>query len=394
MGLLKKFLNWCPRPRKHEPTLLTTLAATLHLRNSVKNPRLSPIFEGLISFIISLPLFYTGILIAECIVAGSSQGPVTMIANPLIFALFIPVFIGVWVTVDSFLVKMNKRGGKVLLSAIFLPIIFSSGIAAGLHNGIFDSIKLSGDSVIDLYYCTAWFNIINNGLTDVHISKIEIGNLTCDLSYQNSFLWDLKRGENASLALYYAHERYLWGAILGRHIPYNTIGTGFSSNLEITPTTFREGKYSVVIYTDSITPYRFEVEAIFSRSEEIYGFNASIINLGNGRVGDQDYCLPDIWFNFDMALNSKAYIYSVDIGNVTITLDPPLLIGGYDPLKDFSLYLYPNFIEIYGLSDHATPSVPLNMPVFRVGETYNVTIRTMANNKYMTSITMIKDWGF
>lgn len=395
MGLRKRLLNWCPRPRKHEPTLLTTLTATLHLHNSVKNSHLSSIFEGLISFIISLPLFYTGILIAECIVAGSSLSPVVIIANPMIFALFIPIFIGVWVAVDSLLMKMNKKGGKVLLSSIFLLIIFPSGIAAGLHNGLFDSIKLSGDSVIDLYYCTAWLNIINNGLTDVHISRVEIGDLICDLSYQYSFLWmwDLKRGEDVSLAIFYAHETYLWGGTLGRDTPYDA-GTGFSSNLEITPTTFREGKYPVVVYTDGMTPYRFEVEARFSRSEEIYGFNASIINLGKGRVGDQNYCLPDIWFNFDMALNSKAYIYSVDIGNLTIKLDPPLLVPDYGLYRDFSLYLNPYHITIYGPSTDAIPSQQLDLPIFRVGETYNVIVRTMANHNYTKLITMIEHWGF
>jgi len=347
----------------------------------------------IISFLFSLSVFYALMLIVETLVSGSSTGSLAIITgNPLLFLFFIPIFIGVWVGVDSFLMRIRKMGNKVLIFGFFSLIIVPLGIVAGLHNGLFDSIKLLEPSGMDLYNCWVLLNIKNNGLTDVQISKIEIGDLVCDISSQ----WyndNLKRDRNGTLFIYYAHEGFMWESIWGWHNPYHTTGR-FHSNLEITPATFAEGKIPVVFHTDGLLTCRFEIEARFSKSEEIHGFNVSIINLGQGKVEDQNYCLPDMSFNFDMAPSSKAYIYSVDIGNLTIKLGPPLLIPDYGFHRDFSLYLNPDHITVYGPSTDAIPSQPLSLPVFRVGETYDVTIRTMANNNYKTSITMMEDWGF
>lgn len=345
---------------------------------------------SLTSFMLSLVLFYSVVSIFVYIISGSS---LDIGAYPIAFLFCVPFFGLLWAFIHILLLKIKEKGSRILLFAVSLLLIVPASFAAGFNYGAFDSVMLLEDSVIDLSSCTAWLHIKNNGLTDVQIAKIEIGDLICDVSIQYSFLWrmTLKRGETATLGIYYAHRRFLWGAILDMHTPYDA-PVGFDLNLEITPTTFTKGKFPVVIHTDSIIPYRFEIEAKFLKPEEIYGVQAKIINLGQERVGEIDYCLPDIEFAFEMAPSSMAFIYSVDIGNLTIKLNPPMLIRGYQPYNDFALYFYTELdhISVYGPSTDAIPSQPITLPIFKIGETYNVTIRTMANNNYTTSLTMVQ----
>ena len=389
MGIRRRLLNYCPRPKKRVSRFFAKLATSLRIPRfkSLRMPKVHLLF-GLTSFIVSLILFYSGTFILNCLMIGSCLDIGAYIGSPLAWLFSIPLFVLLWAVTHELLLEIRKKGSKVLLFVVSFLIIAPASFTAGLNYGIFDSITLLEDSVIDLSHCTAWLNIKNNGLTDVQISKIEIGNLICNVSKQYSYLWrkNLKRGKTATLGIYYARRSFQWGAILGRNPPYGAYR--FGSSLEITPTTFTEGKYPVVIHTDGIIAYRFEIEARLSRPEEIYGFQAKIYNLGEERIGDQNYCLPDIEFRFEMVPLSVAFIYSVAIGNLTIKFSPPILVQRYEFYNDFDLRLFTDRIYVNGSPTTAIPSQPLNMPIFRVGETYNVTVRTMVNNNYTTSITM------
>jgi hypothetical protein len=288
--------------------------------------------------------------------------------------------------------SVETKRGKLTWAAAMMLVIVLPGVTAGLRLGVFDSIKLSDDSVIDLYYCTAWFNITNVGLTDVKIVKIAVGDLICPLTIQYAELVapNIKRGESMWLSIYYAHESFFFGGRLGLDTPEDA-PVEFHSNLEVTPTTFTPGKYPVTVYTDKMIPHKFEVEARFSKTEEIQGLQARVYNLGDSRIGVPGYCLPDIAFTLKMSQYSIAYIYSIDIGNLILKLTPPMILKEHNYFDYFSLVLDINYIWVNGHgSPKAIPNQLLSTPIFKVGETYLVTIRTMANNNYTTTITMIE----
>ena len=391
MGIRKKLLDWCPRPKKQVSKLLTKLAILLHFRKSTKTSRLLSYIASLVfplfSLSVSLILFYLGTIIFGYIVYGSYLGPERVVFQSIFSFLFlIPVFLGLWVVFSSFLERMRKKGSQVLLFSILSIILIPAGIVGALDNGLFDSITLLEQSGIDLYNCRVSFNIKNNGLTDVQISTIEIGNVTF---YFGKF--GLERGKNATLALSYGSETFDYWINVGGLKYWGT--SGLSANCEITPITFIEGRrYPVVVRTEDLAKCGCEVEAGFSKTEEIFGIEVYAC-LEERTLGNQTYYLPYIWVDLDMALDSVTYIHSIDIGNLTIWFDPPICMltehsGHYQ--KDFSLSFYPDHVNVYSGYPpvNAIPNQSLNVPIFEAGETYNITIRTMMNNNYTTSITM------
>jgi hypothetical protein len=183
---------------------------------------------------------------------------------------------------------------------------------------------------------------------------------------------------------------YLDGAFAwGGYVPsYPEIG--FRPNSEVTPTTFVPGKYPVIIYTEKMLPHRFEVEAKFSKTEAIHGFKALVSgNLGEWRVGNQGYCLPDVIFILEMGQDSITYIYSIDIGNLSLKFAPPVL--RYTDRNDLLLiFEFGDYVQFSTFFTEVIPNQPLTVPIFRIGETYMVTMQTIANNIYTTLITMTK----
>lgn len=340
-------------------------------------------------FAVSSLLFYNGILLFVNFMTNGSLDMKFFFSNPLLLLLSIPIFIGIWAVVDSLLRAARKKGTKVILSIFSILIIIPAAFSASLNYGILDSLTLLNDSVIDLSSCTAMLHLRNNGLTEMQVLSVEIGKLLCNVS---SYPWlgIIKPGESEILHIYYAYRQFVWG--LDRFSQYPS-GPQYDSNLEISPTTFEEGKIPVVIHTDGVLSYRFEVEAKFSNPEEICGFQVEIFNLHNESDVSQNCYLPDMTFTFNMSQQSIALIHSLEIGNLTLQLIPPPIVCEPEPYNYFAISLSSS----YGVWVNAFPSEStrvaianqaLDVPIFKLGETYNLTVRTMANNNYTTQIKM------
>lgn len=372
MGIRKRLWDWCQKPKKQDSHFLARLAIWFHFPK-VRIPQVSlPL--NLISFLASLPLTYAGTDFFYCLITGRY---IDLRDQFVILVLFwIPFFFAIsWIVTDFTLSKLKREGRKVLLFSTLLLIIVPAGLAAGLNNGVFDHIIIE-DSVLDLYNCKAVLNVRNIGLTDIRIKKIEIGDLVCDFSSKQDIFNEpyLKRGEYKAIVIYYANELYEGGS--------------FDSNLNVTPTTFREGKYPVVIHIDGITAYKSEIEAKFSKKEEIYGVRgeSSLYML------ERSYWLPRIKLTFKMAPESIVSIYSITIGNLTLTFKHPVYAYGDENTDQNSITLYPDYGHYYTWGIHhehfeyAFPNQPLDSQIFKDGETYSLTVRTMANNNYTGTI--------
>lgn len=392
MNLFQKLWYYCPKPLKRRSHFFMRLAITLHL------PRLDRLARttrtlGLVSLLISVSLFYFGTVSFATLATGVLSDIRVYLRNPLHFLLSAPIFIGIWTSVHSILSVGQKKGSKVLIFAILMLIIVPSGFAISLASGLLDSITLSGNSVLDLYQCTAFLNIENTGLKDVQITRITIGNFVCNLPRPHSS-WDksftLDRWKSNTLEIFYTLRGAGWGTF--SIDPFYSPTDVYVSNEDVTPTTFHEGVYPLEIQTQGLKTFRFEIVAEFSKREEIRGIRAGVINLGNRRAREQGYCIPDIGITLDMPPHRIAFVYSVDIGNLTLTFRHPLIVG-YNGFMLFDLYYSfrgENYYYEGGSYEKAIPNQDLSLPLFKVGETYNLTLRTMENNNYTASITMTK----
>lgn len=344
----------------------------------------------IISFGISLLLFYNATLLLINYMNKGSLDMMFFFGNPILLLLSIPVLICIWTAVGALLKKIVKSGIRVILIISVLLIIIPAVFSTSLNYGILDSVELLEDSVIDLSYCTAMLHIKNNGLTEVHVLSVEIGKLICDFS---SYPWlgTVKPGESEVLHVYYAYKQFVWG--LDQFSPYPS-GPQYNSNLQISPTTFKEGKIPVIIHTDGVLSYKFDVEAKFSKPEEIYDFQVNIFNLNKESDDSLNCYLPDMTLIFNMSQDAVALVYFVKIGNLTLQLIYPPMVQGYECCNHFSISLDPDYhIWVNGWPAGQTMGVisnhPINVPIFEIGKTYTVVVQTMANNNYTTQIKMV-----
>lgn len=390
MGILKIIWNYCPRPIKRRRQFFAKIAVSFGI-SKLENLRVpdKSLFLDIAPLAVSLILLYDGILLLVNFLTNGSLDITFLFKNPLLLVLSLPVFGGIWAVVDLLLRTVRKKGTKVILFAFSMLIILPAAFGVSLNYGMLDSVTLLDDSIIDLSYCTAMLHIKNNGLTEVRISSVEIGELHCNVSYP--LLGTIKPGENETLHIYYAYRQFMWGS---DGLSPGPSGLEYDSNLPISPTTFREGKYPVIIHTDGVLSYKFEIEAKFSKPEEIYGFQVNIFNLHKESDYSLNCYLPDMALIFNMSQGAVALVYSVEIGNLTLQLVAPPMVQGYEYCNDFYVFLTYNYcIWVSGwppwLTEGAIPNQPINVPIFKIGETYNVTVRTMANNNYTTQIKMV-----
>lgn len=360
----------------------------------------------LISFIASTVSLYSAVSIFLLLTGGSVLdigNALRTVLLPLEFVFFIPVFGLYWAGIHGLLQEMRKRGTKMLLLILCLLVVVPAGFTASLNGGVLDSVTLLSDSVIDLSSCTAFLKIKNDGSTVFTISTIEIGGLVCDISWLARLGEStLGLGETMAFDVYYAHsgyESYAPSLSTGAEIdpnPYDAV-VYFDSNIEITPTTFTEGKCAVVLHSERLLAHRLEVEAKFVEPEEIEGVQTFVYNLHEERINDQNFTLFGVDFNLNMTFPSVACIYSVDVGNLTIKFNPPIFVQGSSGSSDdyyssFALGFSRNEIFVNPHSARvitAIPSRPLDAPIFTVGQTYKVSIRTMTNRNYTTSMTIM-----
>jgi len=383
----EKLWYYCPRPIRHRTHLITRLAIALHIPSLRHRKPKVPVF-GLLSLIISITLYVLGAYVLVGLITGSLGGIMILIENPVLLVVSFFAFFFLWIFIDWFLEQTRKNRSKTLFVAlsllILLPILFSDVLA----NGLFDSISLTNDSRIDLYNGTIDLFMKNIGIIDVRVTNIQVGSLTFGFNFM------LRRGETERLSIRYTDNQYVWNSSAGVGDSYYPGVPMFHLSAEVSPTTFEEGKYPVLIHTDGLFTGRYEISAGFSRNENVSSFVAYVTSLNQYRVGEQDFCSPDITFCLQLH-NASAYVYSVDIGNLTVRFDPPILLDAW--WTDREHYMFDSFTlstangYVNGWNNpRSIPNQPFNSPLFHIGETYDITLRTIANNNYTTSMTMKK----
>jgi hypothetical protein len=382
MGIIEKLLYYCPRPVKRSSRLLDRVALALHLPRpkTLQNLRI-PV--PLLSLIGTTILYYSLASIVGSLLGGKNFGIPMLIGNPLLILFSIPIFILLWAVLDGIILEIRKRRKNILFSIVILAVLIPAVFSTSVNVGFLDRVDLAEGSVLDLNHCTALIKFKNSGLTEIWIDKVQIGGLVCDPHQGGEYL---KRGETSTLAIYYADHGYLWGGDLEETI-FDTKML-FYPNINITPTTFVEGKYPIRIYTDGVIVYETEIKARFSQNEEISLMQARVFNLGEVEIGNQSYCLPDVTISLDLPRCSVIFIYSLNIGNLTLTFSPPLLVTGYGSVQYVDILSFSFLGE--GYTNQIIPDKPVNPALFKVGQTYDLTIRTMTNKNYTAPITMTK----
>jgi hypothetical protein len=398
-------------PLKRRYGYMQRLAAAFHLLPVSGLLIVPPKIMTLLSFLTSVLLFYFGTVTVATLMAGTLTGiGVVFVGNPVMTLLSTPIFIGLWTTVHMILTVSKKKGAKTLLFVALALIVLTPAFTFCLASGVFDSLKLSNDSYIDLHNCTVFLNVQNVGVKDVVITNVTVGNLVWAFSSLNSApdtLERLPRGENITLSLVYAHLGYeLYWANINYDGPYCLNGGA------VEPTTFQDGKtYSVKIQTDGPT-FMFQVKAEYLTREDIQRIQADAYNIYNLTEGNETYCL--FWISIQFyALSwwSRIFVHSFTVGPLTFTFDRPILVKNdfWPDIKyaDVDIALQPAVAvakyrqtsipgQLYAVVQAVEPDVeiapatanqPLASPPFSLGNTYSLTVFTMENN-YTTTVTV------
>lgn len=370
MGLREKLWYYCPRPLKRRSHFLERVTTPLHIPNlkNIRNPRVFSV----VSLSVSLILFYVGMFLSVCLLTGTTSGAGVLLGNAILLLLSILFFSLLWAGVDSFLSVVRKKGAKALLATILLLIVVPSAIAGGVAIGVFDSVTLQEGSMIDLHNCRTFLSITNNGVKEVTITKIEVGDLLSS-RVQSS----LARDESRVFTIDY-------------------------SDPIIFHEFFKEGNYyPVIIHTEGVLTYTFKAQARYSKHEKVDGVHAQLLSLTERTVDGYDTYIPSINVIFDISgFEDPLTVFSVNIGLLDLRLNPPSAIWR------IAIYNSPSYLYQLGIyyvdgnytADVPWPSklanvIPSQSPetvIFKLGETYSVLIRTMENNLYTTSILITK----
>jgi hypothetical protein len=370
MGVRERLWYYCPRPLKRRSHFLEGVATSLRIPN-LKNIR-TPHMFSVLSLSVSLILFYVGMFLSICLLTGTTTGVGVLLGNAMLLLLSILFFSLLWAGVDSFLSVMRKKGVKALLATILLLIVVPSAIAGSVEIGVFDSVTLQDGSTIDLHNCRTSLSITNNGVKEITITKIEVGDILTS-RVQNS----LARDESRVFTIDYSDP-----------IVFHEF--------------FKEGTYyPVVIHTEGLLTYSFKIQAKYSKRDRVDGVHAQLLSLTERTIDGHDTYIPSINVTFDISgFMDPLIVYSVNIGLLTLRLNPPSAIWRI-PIYSSSNYLYQ--LGIYYVDGNYRADVPLpsmlanvipsqspETVIFKLGETYSLTIRTMENNLYTTSITITK----
>ncbi len=379
MGPWEKLWYYCPMPIKRRRSFFQKAAITLHLPPPNAFEKLHFIRTST-SLVLTASVFYFSFFFLSVIMDGTTKGIGILEWNPLLLGFSIPAFIFIWIGVDFLLSVAQAKGTKLVLLIILLIVIIPAGLAQSLNSGLFDVVTLTDDSHIDLHRCIAFVSMKNDGPKDVVITRVEVANI---INY-SEWTIPLKSGESYTLELSYLRSSIYYGPDY------------LSAGISITPTTFREQKYPVVVYTEGALTYNFEIPALFSEHEMIEGIHAETTRITQAIISNQTVLLPNIIITFSVPPRATIVVYSIKIGNLTLTLDYPSTIRGlpvynsHDLLYQLGLYLVDEQYVVDGTSTFPTvvPNSPLASAIFTIGQTYDVTVRTMENNNYTTTVTL------
>lgn len=321
------------------------------------------------------------------------NGLMTLWFREVVILFSLPVAILLCYSVNN-----NMQIGKATHQAIFLGILIASGaLLGGTYGKLYESMKLLADSKIDMSHCTMIFHIRNTGLTTVDIQKVSVGNITFTLRASRYYHRSLPRGTSGHLMIYYGAgtwelisseeeyqgprpELYPWRAVADKRV---------------TPITFQNrSKYPVTFHTLGPLKHNFLVEAELTSTENL------VISARSHLHETEDPQIDFLLF-FNNTETVRGYVYSTQIGNVTLQFSPPL------PVLPSSSYWYNKYRELdvivhetsplhyyfYGLPTWdgkitATPEPRTSM--FTLNKTYEITAWTMTNNHYTLNVTVVE----
>jgi hypothetical protein len=371
----------------------------------------------------SIPLLVTSMALHKDFKSGAERF-LCMMMKRKIFWLMLPIFLSVFWTlviieflkglmsiaslviiffiVPFCVIMVNEilQKEKVPYRAVLLIVVgFSGAFTGGLYGKLFESMTLSENSVFDISNCAMIFWLRNTGLTDLKILGICVSNITYTLTwppYVSSYVLLPRGGETALLVVHYAREMFQWIRQPPSEFKIEThLNSGYvqslSSDQNPTPVTFTDGeRYQVTFHTQSVLQHSFWVEAKPTSKEELSASAHSYFH-GNETKG-----AIQTFIRFNNTGTSHCYIYNISIGDVTFQFTPPMFIEPTPPLSefynlkeigvDFGTYAGIGYTgSFYGIIT-ATPTPTLSM--FKVDNTYEVTIWTMTNNYCTTNVTI------
>lgn len=278
----------------------------------------------------------------------------------------------------------TKRAYKTIFLA---TLVASTGFTFGLYAGLFESMILLDDSWIDISHSAMICHLKNNGFIDWTVKAVNVNNITFTLEYPYYFSKErVQAGDTAYLIIYYGDDVFRWiPSTRATRISWEDLDPWLVHdwscpfNGEISPSTFQNGSsYQVVFTTNGVLKHSFAVEAKFTLDEKL-NVTARKWLSENSR---------EIWVRFNNTGEYYSYIYTIQVANVTFYFKPPIKIP---PCREMRLIfaggegLFGWGVHYYG-NVYATPTP--EFPMLEVGTTYEILVRTMTNNLYITNVTI------
>jgi hypothetical protein len=297
------------------------------------------------------------------------------------------VVIGLILTISISLALMPSPQTKRQYKVMFLAAsAVSAGFSAGLYSGLFESAVLLDDSYIDISRSLALLHLKNNGLTGFAINEIKLGNISFIVGQSLLCLSRLQRGDEAYFSIYYPEKSLFRTHEAPTYFSPIHAGPSLAVDQELWPSAFRSGvSYPVVLTTNGILRHSFNIEARRTLDEEL-SIQAS--------AHQQEHNV-EVRLQFNNTGSYYVHVHSIEIANVAFHFEPPALVAPNDwPNGSFQI-LYLGFREEPGISwgssmfignISATPEPQLSM--LKIGETYEIRVRTMTNNIYVTNVTI------
>ena len=293
----------------------------------------------------------------------------------------------------AFLAAVPSPDTKRAYKTMFLAtLVVSSGFTISVYAGLFNSMILLDDSWIDISHSAIIFHLKNNGFIDWAIKEVKVSNITFTLKYPRfSLKENLQAGDTAYLIVYYCENIFQWiPSTYAARINWNPadpfspwwpMDISCPAKGEISPSTFQnESTYRVVFTTNGVLRHSFAVKAKFTLDEKL-NVTARKWLSENSR---------EIWVRFNNTGEYYSYIYTIQVANATFYFKPPikvppsswremrLIFAGGEGLFGWCVHYYGNV--------YATPTPKFSM--LKVGTTYEILVRTMANNLYITDVTI------
>lgn len=319
---------------------------------------------------------------------------VLMISWYLIIAQFLQqapglVVIGLLLTITISLVLMPSSQTRKQYKAMFLAgSAISAGFAAGLYSGLFESVTLLPDSYIDTSRSLALLHLRNNGLTDLALNEIKLGNSSFTFGYDAVRLGRVQRGYEAYFVIYYP-EKSLQISDEAPHLGPIYAGPDLIVDQEVDPSAFQNGlSYPAVLTTNSILRHTFNIEARRTMDEEL-----------DVQASARLYELYEHTVEFSIRFNNTGsylvHLYSIEIADVVFYPRPPAMVVPYQWSRGTYQVLELRFFEAPRLSWSSSMSIrnisaipQPQLSMLTIGETYEIRVRTMTDNIYVTSVTV------